>query len=440
MVGEAVLSFFNFGGMDAEAQIYESLRLILDEVVITFQDIEVKYDSRTERKYESYLFRLYTPHLHWTISRRYNDFLAFHHLLETTSINTQEQNFIKLLMFTFPTRQLFSSGDVIAQRKVAFHKFLDKAVRISAITTHLVDFLDLTPDKVALFNHALTQEGSSSLLASGISRDDEQTALSTHLKPVRLSSELCFQRESNLLDETLTKTLFSFLPKVSRTQKFQLLYSTWRDGWNLLAFYEHIERRHPVVFIIQSADSQKEIFGAYISTPVGPPSFQFKGDGQCSIFRLTGPTPVSYSPPPCDSCLPPSLYASRPTHSLLHSTTLAAPLFSDLDDHESHEVDHALATDSLEQINDEYTTAKVEYESTRSEYIFANSEYIAIGGSAAYGSNAIRLSNDFLECSCGPSDTYGNDIALVGRPSAVDKVSSVKVGEVEVFCAVGIFS
>jgi hypothetical protein len=417
---------------------YENLRLILDEVVITSQDIEIKQEVLTDKKYISYLFRFYTPHLHWTISRRYNDFLAFHHTLETTSISSQEHNFIKLLMFTFPIKHLFSTGDIVRERKLAFQKYLEKAVRISAITSLLVDFLDLTPDKVAIFTQAMSQDASSSLLASQVSsRDDQHTtsSLSTNIKPIRLSSELCFQRESNILDESLTKTLFSFLPKVSRTQKYQLLYSTWRDGWNLLAFYEHIERRHPVVFVIQTADSEKEIFGAYISTPVGPPSFQFKGDGQCSIFRLTGPSPVCYSPPSSDSCLPPSLYAAS-KHPLPPSNV--PQLFSDRDDQEGDEGQPLV--DELEQINDEYVAVKVEYESTRSEYIFANSEYIAIGGSSAYGSNAIRLYNDFLECSCGPSDTYGNETALVGRPSTLDKVSLIQVGEVEVFCAVGIFS
>jgi hypothetical protein len=491
----------------------ESYRLILNDVVISLDSIEVLNEPSAHahphyhahphphahprcpsmpphvishaphhpKKYNSYTFRCYTPFLQWKISKRYNDFLAFHRFLETLdSIN--DHQFLKLLMFTFPPKHLIVTNTVITERKLAFQQYLEKAIKIHSITMMVVDFIELTPEMVERFNQRMNEATSSHANAkdiitplSGYSFHDDRgkdkdhhshkttTPLSSHMKPMRLTSEMCLQRESKLLDESLTQQLFKFLPEISKTQKFQLCYSTWKHGWNLASFYENIGTLHPLILIIRSAD-QKDLFGAYFSTPVGPPSYDFKGNGDSLVFRLSA-TPVCYHPPPSGPVAAPgdlTITSISTTTTLITTTTInpsdpvtpgptnAVPhLFSDLDDSDDyvHVESPSTETEPFSMISSSSSSvtaaaSTIAFHSTRSQFIFANSDYIAIGGSSEHGSNAIRLSNDFLECSTGPSDTYGNEDPLVSLEplSAVGKVSSVKVGEVEVFCMVGIFS
>ena len=514
-----------------EEYLYESYRQILNDVIVIFDEVVEKCDPESNKTYLAYNYRFFTPYLEWKISKRYNDFLKFHLNLEI--FDCQDKDFIKLLLFDFPQKQFFSTIEVIEKRKISFQQFLEKCILIPAITMLVVDFLNITPELVRKLEIYLKQlenlSSTSSLLSSsytpsttsilgtidststrtrrggggGIASTRQSSSplidlshnelklsklpLSHPIKPIRLTSELSLRKESNILNEELTYKLFSFLPEISKTQKFKLLYSTWRDGWNLTTLYENIGTLHPIIFIIQSSEIESKIFGAYISTPVGPPSYQFKGDGQCSIFRLTGSSPVHYSPSngailsmsthvnsktlkslslapvvdhinianntSNDNKDLPAVTSNSPPNNCITSPAIPSNylLFSNTADETdtippTRNSSTSISTTSTDIIEDEITAAIIAYNSTRTQYIFANDDYIAIGGSAKYGTNAIRLSNDLLTCSCGPSDTYGNDIPLVQSETTTSSVLSlsnsleVQVGEIEVFGVIGIFS
>ena len=45
---------------------------------------------------------------------------------------------------------------------------------------------------------------------------------------------------------------------------------------------------------------------------------------------------------------------------------------------------------------------------THNQFIIATADYLAIGGSSAHASNAIRVDADLSTCCAGPSDTFNN--------------------------------
>lgn len=76
-------------------------------------------------------------------------------------------------------------------------------------------------------------------------------------------------------------------------------------------------------------------------------------------------------------------------------------------------------------------------QATQLQFAICAVDYMAFGGSARYGTNALRLSSDLMTCESGESDTYCNP-PLVAPSSSLGEGGqgggSLKVGDVEVFC------
>jgi hypothetical protein len=206
-----------------------------------------------------------------------------------------------------------------------------------------------------------------------------------------------FDPASKILDSASATHLKSSLPLIMEHEKFAMVFSTHRDGWNLDTLFKRTINMSPCIIVIKSLQ-QNGVIGAYIPVPISPPTDSIRGNGTAFVFRLTR-----------DKC----------------------DVYKWLSDH-----DHQQESSS----------------STSQQFAMFTSEFILIGGSALHGTNAIRIDSELKTCSCGPSDTYHNPPLLpeeliqpfiIGHlpfppfPSYSSLASlSVSAGELEIFCPV----
>jgi hypothetical protein len=301
-----------------------------------------------------------------------------------------------LACFEFPQKSIFYSVDyTVAERKKSFESFLARAQEIPELSYMLAQFLEVNnhieeyESKIdQLFEDSCWHDSDS--VGGEIERrhsfiipppaptpESPRKIASNHLKPYRMLREIELRSVSKLLNDDMAKYLYTILPPHVQSERFELAYATHRDGWSSITFYENIGSRSPLLLLIRLVETSV-VIGAFITTPLGPPSFGVKGDGQCFVFTLDGTKSAAYNCPRI--------------------------------------------------INEEMLVA-----GTMTEYAYANMEYIAFGGSSIEGSNAIRLSNDLSSCSCGPSDTYNNP-----RLVDTDLPDPLKVSDVEVFVSGGV--
>jgi hypothetical protein len=167
-----------------------------------------------------------------------------------------------------------------------------------------------------------------------------------------------FDPASKILDSASASHLKSSLPLTMEHEKFALVFSTHRDGWNLDTLFKRTINMSPCIIVIKSLQ-QNGVIGAYIPVPISPPTDSIRGNGTAFVFRLTR-----------EKC---SAYKWL--------------------------MDHDFP-------NGEGTNGGGG--STSEQFAMFTSEYILIGGSAMHGTNAIRIDSELKTCACGPSDTYHN--------------------------------
>lgn len=77
--------------------------------------------------------------------------------------------------------------------------------------------------------------------------------------------------QSSILSNDMAVVLASFLPEISPIDSFQLAYSADEHGWHLGTLYNKVESLYPCILILKAIKS-KAVVGAFISTPISPPS------------------------------------------------------------------------------------------------------------------------------------------------------------------------
>lgn len=304
--------------------------------------------------------------------------------------------FVSLACFQFPQKSIFYSLEyTVGERKKAFEIFMVRAQEIPELCFMLAQFLEIDKhideykSKVdEMFDDScwhdtdsvceVIEPRHSFVMSPPVpSSVSPNRFTSGHLKPYRMLREIELRSVSKILSDEMAKNLYATFPPYVQSERFELAYATHRDGWSSITFFENIATHSPLLILVRLVDTST-VIGAFVSTPLGPASFGVKGDGGCFVFSLDGTKSTAYHCP--------------------HIT------------------------------NEEMLVA-----GTLTEYAFANMEYVAFGGSRAEGCNAIRLSNDFTSCSCGPSDTYNNPrLVDCGLPDPL------KVSDVEVFVSGGV--
>ena len=118
--------------------------------------------------------------------------------------------------------------------------------------------------------------------------------------------------------------------------------------------------------------------GMFMSTPISPPDNNVRGDGLCFCFRLDGYDAGCYR------------WVGQ-------------------------------TKDCVEVLS-----------STEMQIAVCSNSYMAFGGSGKYGTNALRLNSDLMQCDTGHSDTFCNP-PLVSL-NDLSGGQQLQVAEVEVFC------
>jgi hypothetical protein len=206
-----------------------------------------------------------------------------------------------------------------------------------------------------------------------------------------------------------------------------LVFSTARNGWDLSTLYEKTQGIQPCVVVVKALGS-KGIVGAFVTASLAPPSLRPRGDGQCFCFRLD---------------------------TREHLQELSAEQLMDIEDETSHN-----------DFDPQFEPAKYAWaglaqadgngngngsgrsdrrlspgaagpgpSSTLTQFAVCAPNFLSFGGSAAHGTNALRLDDDLKTCHSGPSDTYGNGASLLSDGSGSGRrAGSFPVENVEVFC------
>ena len=195
------------------------------------------------------------------------------------------------------------------------------------------------------------------------------------------SIESLLHHKSKILDLFQARRLHAFLPESMRIEGFKLVFSTYKNGWNLHTLYDRVKGRSPCIILIKSVDAQA-IIGVYLTCTLAP-SASIRGDGDCFCFRLDGPDGACYR------------WAHGP-----NSTPLLEP---------------EVYQNSL----------------TYHQFALCNTDFMSFGGSSVHGSNAIRITSDLMTCHSGHSDTYNNPPLTPDEPS-----DPFQIADMEVFCGI----
>lgn len=195
----------------------------------------------------------------------------------------------------------------------------------------------------------------------------------------KADSAIYLHMKSSILNQEMAERLHAHLSPAAQMEGFDLVFSTYNDGWSLHSLYEKTRNLFPCLIIIRTIESSNDTtIGMYMSCAISPPSRSVRGDGLCFCFRLDSENPQCY-----------------------------------------RWVGHV--EDSVEILP-----------STKVQFAICSVDYMSFGGSAAHGTNAIRLSSDLMNCTTGFSDTYCNPPLVTDGVQAGG--NSLKVGDVEVFC------
>jgi hypothetical protein len=478
---------------------------ILSSFIVSILGVEERLEDLTFRVYLVYHIHIYSPFSSWSFFKRYNDFIALHKQVQALLLSFHEdQHLTSFYHFEFPTRHWYWTRETVIQlRTESFLNYLQRGLKIPLLASLMSQFIGFDEHTQASVENQET-ENTSQLTVSEqttvvtvgpiheIPVTDSSSSSSLLLEP--LSSPLSpssikmnflptiqLQNISELLNTFTGSLLFSSLPLIAQTQRYQLGYATYRDGWNMKTLYQRIQLASPLILLIRLLSHQPQcLIGAYISCPLGPPSYEFKGDSDCFVFKLCDENIEKYSARVCD---PEIVQFLKKNTSLLGDTTLTV---------QTEETQHtafdkspprtSARTSSLlvnppKMVKEEIfhgeehrfpshggggpdngsgnedkespaprtrtrTRTSSGFNSTLYEFVYSTTEVIVLGGSEQLGTNAIRLSNDLSSFSSGPSDTYGNP-CLVTSPSHCagpdHAIEIMTVADIEIFTAVGVF-
>jgi hypothetical protein len=194
---------------------------------------------------------------------------------------------------------------------------------------------------------------------------------------------------SSILGKDEASLLQSYIPdNIGITDGFKLVFSSQTHGYNIDTLYKRAENLYPCILIFKSTN-KNAIFGAYITTPITPPSSDtVKGNGLSFCFRLNGLTPGVYRWSKLDN---------TPTVGNM-STPLAA-----------------IAED------------EILFEYASDQFALFSNDFIAIGDET-FGKHAIYIDGELSTCSSYASTTYAN-------PPLVPEESTQPFGicEIELF-------
>jgi hypothetical protein len=496
---------------------------ILSSLIISIIGIEERLEEMTFRVYLVYHIHIYSPSASWSFFKRYNDFIALHQQVKNLLLfhSPPPASLPSFYSFEFPTRHWYWTRDTVIQmRTESFLNYLQRGLKIPLLSSLMSSFISFEDHAKEFIFERKQLEGPSLSLETNSSSHSQETSTHTNSdhasvvvsasasasigveksvehdsSPSSFSSSLApslspssikmnflptiqLQNISELLTTINGSLLFSSLPLTAQTQRYQLGYATYRDGWNMKTLYQRIQRSSPLILLIKLLGHEC-LVGAYVSCPLGPPSYEFKGDSDCFVFRLCGETIERYLARVCD----PEMLQ------FLKTTTLETTEKIFVEDHTSSDgvnsLDGSTRTSSLlvnppkmvkeeifqgEQLTPSFsyedtdeetlkdttaaprrrastrTRTSSEYNSTLYEFVYSTMEVIAFGGSEEFGTNAIRLSSDLSSFSSGPSDTYGSPCLLTSpchdlldmREDQTHTVMAT-VAEIEIFTAVGVF-
>lgn len=213
-----------------------------------------------------------------------------------------------------------------------------------------------------------------SCIFSEASKDDSEVVL-PRSHPLHLGAKL--QAVSRLLSANSADILYDMLPETERMAMPVLAFATYRDGWSMENFIEKTKDKEPVLLLIRSLKNSY-VIGAFSTSRLSPPSKAVRGDGECFVFRLSGPQPAK-------------------AYKWFHNPA----------------------------------RKKAGQSQTSEQFLVATREYIAFGASHEHGTNALRLDGDLLTCSSGPSDTYHSASLTPGDdgPFQVRDIEVIQLGD-----------
>jgi hypothetical protein len=482
---------------------------ILASLVVKIIGVEERLEERTHRVYLVYKFYIYSPFSSWTFYKRYNDFIELQkQVQELLSSHSEYSSFLE---YKFPEKHWYWSRDtIITMRTESFQKYVEKSLKIPILAPLIIHFIGFDEHF-----HEFQMENTSTIIAPTFKpilfdseSEHEETSTSTgysckseftsnftvtHLKKSSphpalnsIFKEQQLQHLSELLDNMTGPCLFSSLPLSGQTERYQLGYATYRDGWNMQTLYKKVGLKYPLILLIRVL-GYRGIIGAYMPCPLGPPSFEFKGNSDCYIFKLYNdridkyPTRISipenveylkkkHHQVHLDSEPHSRTSSTNNDHDKEHTTSKEEhgpfsfySLLSAFSFHSSEENKPQNSEDQTKNINSEHSNSShqvepppelsdhntelsfgelksdkkdddEEFNSTLYEFLYSNMDVIIFGGSQKLGTNAIRLSNDLSTFSSGPSDTYGNP-SLISQNH--ENLGSMTVSDIEVFTALG---
>jgi hypothetical protein len=204
---------------------------------------------------------------------------------------------------------------------------------------------------------------------------------------------------SSVLSTQQAQFLLSCVPLTSVMEGLQMVFSTEIHGFDLSSLHAHSTGLQPCVLLVKLLPPYEQVvLGCYIGGALSPPSQESRGDGSSCVFRLDAPHQQSFG----------------------WSQGFSSQVGSDI--HEAGSVPSS--------------------SSTFRQFAISTATYIAIGGSHAHGTNALRLDENMRFLDVGHSDTFGNDSLLVrdaeGESHALQRSHRFEVRQVELWC--GAFS
>jgi hypothetical protein len=462
---------------------------ILSSLIVQIIGVEERLEEVTLRVYLVYKFYIYSPYSSWIFFKRYNDFIALHQQVQ--NLLRDHSEYSSLNSYQFPTRHWYWTRDtVISLRTESFLNYVQRALRIQLLASVMSHFIGLdehyyefkfentsaitsssksicyeTSEEIPEFHDSILDpnsphgggrsryqyinEFSSNFLSQNLKQSSPSPMAINFLPTIQL------QYISDLLDNMTGPCLFTSLPPVAQTQRYQLGYATYRDGWNMTTLYKKIGLKSPLILLIRLL-GDRCLIGAYISTSLGPPSYEFKGDSDCFVFKLSNDSIEKYPARVCDPEMiqymksqshhrPRSLSLDeamsnqnrvrleRSGGSLIQNPSLQAR--DEIILSKQHSESRESHEEEVHERRSSVGTNESGYNSTLYEFFYSNMEVIMFGGSEKLGTNAIRLSNELSSFSSGPSDTYGNPSLIASH----NDFEEMTVADIEIFVAVGVF-
>jgi hypothetical protein len=121
-----------------------------------------------------------------------------------------------------------------------------------------------------------------SMLEKAVRRVQEEEGTPT-LDEFQMGLQKQVVSESSLLNAEHFQSLYNELPKRYKRHRWELLYSTARDGTSLQTLYRHVAQVQPTILLVR--DMQGHLFGVFAPEP-WEVHYKFYGTGETFVFEL----------------------------------------------------------------------------------------------------------------------------------------------------------